>query len=69
MVSFLCQVVWKATREIGAASAVRKDGKYILVVKYRPGGNFMSVNKFKENVLPPLEDEEGRARVTDILSV
>lgn len=46
------QVVWKSTRQIGAANKARADGKFVVVVRYFPPGNVNSENYFKDNVLP-----------------
>jgi len=47
------QVVWKNTKEIGAASATRQDGKFVVVIRYFPGGNYLGEQPFRKNVLPP----------------
>ena len=52
---FPYQVVWKGSSEIGAAQAVRKDGKLVVVVRYNPVGNINSANAFRRNVLPALK--------------
>lgn len=44
-------MVWKNTKEIGAVSKVRKDGKTVVVVKYYPPGNVAGY--FAKNVYPP----------------
>lgn len=44
-------MVWKNTKQIGAASRVRNDGKTVVVVKYFPPGNVAGY--FSENVFPP----------------
>lgn len=49
------QVVWKSTRQIGAASKTRADGQFVVVVRYSPPGNVDSGNYFKDNVLPSQE--------------
>lgn len=46
------QVVWKSTRQIGAANKTRADGQFVVVVRYSPPGNVNSGNYFKDNVLP-----------------
>jgi len=46
-------VVWKNTKQIGAFSRVRKDGKTVVVVKYYPPGNVRGY--FAKNVFPPRE--------------
>ncbi|XP_015755316.1 PREDICTED: Golgi-associated plant pathogenesis-related protein 1-like isoform X2 [Acropora digitifera] len=45
------QVVWKSTKQIGAVSKRRKDGKTVVVVRYHPPGNFGGY--FDTNVFPP----------------
>lgn len=45
------QVVWKNTKQIGAFSKERKDGKTVVVVKYSPPGNVRGY--FAKNVFPP----------------
>ena len=45
--------MWKSTREIGAAQAIRNDSRLIVVIKYNPGGNIMIDSYYKANVLPP----------------
>ncbi|XP_078357919.1 Golgi-associated plant pathogenesis-related protein 1-like isoform X1 [Oculina patagonica] len=47
------QLVWKKTKEIGAAMATRQDGRLVVVVRYNPPGNFN--DKYEENVLPELK--------------
>ncbi|XP_027058601.1 ectin-like isoform X3 [Pocillopora damicornis] len=46
------QIVWKATREVGMATAVG-HGKLIAVARYSPAGNTKGL--FQENVHPPPE--------------
>ncbi|KAJ7370393.1 hypothetical protein OS493_032570 [Desmophyllum pertusum] len=46
------QLVWKNTKEMGAAQVPRKDGRLIIVIRYSPAGNLDTTNAFKENVLP-----------------
>jgi len=45
------QVVWNNTKQIGAFSKERKDGKTVVVVKYNPPGNVRGY--FAKNVFPP----------------
>ncbi|KAJ7392470.1 CRISP [Desmophyllum pertusum] len=45
------QVVWKSTKQIGAFSAIRKDGKTVVVFKYNPRGNVGGY--YAKNVFPP----------------
>lgn len=47
----ISQVIWKNSRQIGAAWAIRKDKRLVISIKYKPGGNV--VNYFGKNVLPP----------------
>ena len=50
---FKCfQVVWKSTKRIGAAYATRKDGSFVVVIRYSPPGNYIGENQFRNNVLP-----------------
>ena len=44
-------MVWNNTKQIGAFSKERKDGKTVVVVKYSPPGNVRGY--FAENVFPP----------------
>ena len=44
-------MIWKNSRQIGAAWAIRKDKRLVISIKYKPGGNV--VNYFGKNVLPP----------------
>ena len=44
-------MVWKSTRQIGAVSKRRKDGKTVVVVRYFPPGNVHGY--FDRNVFPP----------------
>lgn len=44
-------MVWKNTKQIGAFSKERKDGKTVVVVKYNPPGNVRGY--FAKNVFPP----------------
>ncbi|XP_022799115.1 Golgi-associated plant pathogenesis-related protein 1-like [Stylophora pistillata] len=46
------QVVWKNTKEIGAAKRIRNDSKLVVVIRYFPPGNLLSQEAFKKNVLP-----------------
>ena len=48
--AFSLQLVWKNTKEIGAAYATRADGFVVVVVRYSPAGN--SNKAYKENVFP-----------------
>lgn len=45
------QVVWKNTKELGMGMAKSDDGKFFVVARYRPAGNFMS--QFEANIAPP----------------
>ncbi|XP_020619195.1 Golgi-associated plant pathogenesis-related protein 1-like isoform X2 [Orbicella faveolata] len=45
------QLIWKNSKQIGAAFAVRKDKRLVVSIKYKPGGNV--IGYFKKNVLPP----------------
>ena len=47
----ISQVIWKNSRQIGAAWAIRRDKRLVISIKYKPGGNV--VNYFGKNVLPP----------------
>ena len=58
--------MWKKTKEIGAAQAIRGDGRQVVVVRYSPPGNFN--NAYKENVLPELDvDKSGVGQVRSSL--
>lgn len=46
------QIVWKNTKQIGAAQATRRDGSFVLVIRYSPPGNFVGEKAFRANVLP-----------------
>ncbi|XP_015768451.1 PREDICTED: venom allergen 3-like [Acropora digitifera] len=46
------QVVWKSTKRIGAAYATRKDGSFVVVIRYSPPGNYKGEDQFRNNVLP-----------------
>ncbi|XP_067038078.1 Golgi-associated plant pathogenesis-related protein 1-like [Acropora muricata] len=46
------QVVWKSTKRIGAAYATRKDGFFVVVIRYSPPGNYKGEDQFRNNVLP-----------------
>ncbi|KAJ7370391.1 hypothetical protein OS493_032568 [Desmophyllum pertusum] len=61
------QVVWKSTKEIGAAKAIRKDGSLIVVIRYSPAGNFASAKAFRENVLP-MKGQDGVGPVRSSLA-
>lgn len=43
--------MWKNTKQIGAVSKRRKDGKTVVVVRYHPPGNVGG--HFDTNVFPP----------------
>lgn len=63
LIKLICsfhQLVWKKTKQIGAAQAARKDGRLVIVVRYSPAGNFN--NAYKENVLPELKSGAGQTR-------
>lgn len=45
------KLIWKNSKQIGAAWARRKDKRLVVVIKYNPGGNV--IGYFKKNVLPP----------------
>lgn len=45
------QLVWKNSKQIGAAFKIRKDNRLVVSIKYHPGGNY--IGYFKKNVLPP----------------
>lgn len=46
------QVVWKNSKQIGAAQQVRGDGRLVVVIRYNPPGNFNTDGAFAANVLP-----------------
>lgn len=52
------QVIWKNSREIGAAWAIRKDKRLVISIKYRTGGNV--IGYFGKNVFPPTADLQGK---------
>ena len=69
--SIFPQVVWKNTKQIGAAQQKRKDGRLVVVIRYSPPGNFF--NAFRENVLPartsdPDENGVGQIRSSSALT-
>lgn len=45
------QLIWKNSRQIGAAWAIREDKRLVLSIKYNPGGNVIGF--FGKNVKPP----------------
>ncbi|XP_068745243.1 Golgi-associated plant pathogenesis-related protein 1-like isoform X1 [Montipora capricornis] len=45
------QVIWRNSKEIGAAWAKRKDGRFVVSIKYKPGGNYDGF--FAKNVFRP----------------
>ena len=47
--------MWKNTKQIGAAQATRRDGSFVLVIRYSPPGNFVGEKTFRANVLPVRE--------------
>ena len=47
--------MWKNTKRIGAAQATRRDGSFVLVIRYSPPGNFVGEKAFRANVLPVRE--------------
>ena len=47
--------MWKNTKQIGAAQATRRDGSFVLVIRYSPTGNFVGEKAFRANVLPVRE--------------
>ena len=72
MLSFyfcLNQVVWKNTKQIGAAQAIRKDGKLVVVIRYSPPGNFASKTAFRKNVLPVQDGNALPVQERNVLSV
>ncbi|XP_057292005.1 uncharacterized protein LOC130614593 [Hydractinia symbiolongicarpus] len=59
------EMIWKSTTSLGVGIAYRPDSKrtYIVAI-YQPGGNLLSVQAYKENVLLPLAGLP--ARVPDV---
>jgi len=51
VITHFTQLVWKATRELGMATAVDTDNRLVAVARYSPVGNWGG--EFKENVPPP----------------
>lgn len=51
------KVVWKNTKQIGAAYAMRRDGQFVVVIRYFPPGNYVGEKQFRSNVLPAKEGE------------
>ena len=56
---FHIKVVWKNTKQIGAAYATRKDGRFVVVIRYSPPGNYIGEKQFRSNVLPAKEGAAG----------
>ncbi|XP_077985923.1 Golgi-associated plant pathogenesis-related protein 1-like [Glandiceps talaboti] len=49
-------LVWKGTKKVGCDFASKKGyfyNLYVAVCNYKPMGNYLTVEAFKENVLPP----------------
>jgi len=44
-------LIWRNSKQIGAAFAIRKDKRLVVSIKYKPGGNF--IGYFKRNVFSP----------------
>ena len=51
------QVVWRNSRQIGAAWAIRKDKRLVISIKYHPGGNY--IGYFANNVFRPIATKLG----------
>ena len=49
--SVIFQLIWKNSRQIGAAWAIRKDKRLVISIKYHTGGNVIGF--FAKNVFPP----------------
>ncbi|GCB69396.1 GLI pathogenesis-related 2 [Scyliorhinus torazame] len=47
------QLVWKASKEVGAGCATDGKGTFMVVAVYKPPGNITNPGYFKDNVLPP----------------
>ncbi|XP_073238329.1 uncharacterized protein [Porites lutea] len=50
-------VVWRNSKEIGAAWAIRKDKRLVISIKYHPGGNY--IGYFANNVFRPIATRLG----------
>ncbi|KAM7427215.1 the CRISP [Porites harrisoni] len=50
-------VVWRNSRQIGAAWAIRKDKRLVISIKYHPGGNY--IGYFANNVFRPIATKLG----------
>ena len=50
-------MVWKDVKQIGAAWALRKDNRLVVVIKYSPESN--ENGSFEENVFPPIAETLG----------
>ena len=46
------QVVWRNSKQIGAAWAIRKDKRLVIAIKYHPGGNYGGY--YDRNVFRPI---------------
>ena len=46
------QVVWKATTELGLATAVTGSKKFLFVARYKVRGNFGNKQAYIDNVKP-----------------
>jgi len=58
------QLVWKNTKQIGAVSKLRRDGKTVVVVKYFPPGNVQG--HFAKNVFPPAGNTTSKKYTTTV---
>ncbi|XP_078406551.1 Golgi-associated plant pathogenesis-related protein 1-like isoform X1 [Cetorhinus maximus] len=47
------QLVWKASKEMGAGCATDGKGTFMVVAVYNPPGNVTNPGYFKDNVSPP----------------
>ncbi|XP_070531786.1 Golgi-associated plant pathogenesis-related protein 1-like [Ptychodera flava] len=49
------QMVWKSCTDIGVGKArMRDDGKFVIVIHYKPCGNNNGRGEFKKNVVPKI---------------
>ena len=53
LIVFIFQIVWKGSKQLGVGTAIsKKNNRFIIVARYKTGGNVGGPEGFKKNIFP-----------------